>query len=222
MFQRSVCAVLALLLAGSPLTAQVRNENSPRVHELIRAGNLYLSLQDALALTMENNLDIELQRYLLPIGDTELLRTRGGGVTRGLNFTLAETPTGTGGPLSAVPTNAAVAGRATAGSSVATNALALNLLGEPQTNSSIQGTIAQSIGTGIPIYDPAIVGQLNWTHQTTPQTSTVQTGSNTLVTSTTLFNAAIQQGFASGAQAALNFNNNRQSLNSLRSGYSPY
>ncbi len=171
---------------------------------------------------IENNLDIELGRYPLPTADTELLRTKGGGLVRGLNFTLAETPAGTGGPLSAVPTNSAVAGRATAGSSVATNALALNVLGEPQTNYSIQGTIPQSNGTLIPSYDPFITGQLNWTHQTTPQTSIVQTGSNTLVTGTTLFNAGVQQGFASGATAALNFTNSRQSVNSFRSGYNPY
>ena len=240
MFHKPACALPALLLiahlAAGPGLAQtgipgmkqppplppVRSENSPRVHELIRAGNLYLSLGDALSLTIENNLDIELQRYLLPSGDAELLRARGGGIVRGLNFTLAEVPAGTGGPLSAVPTSAAVAGRATAGSSVATSALELSLLGEPQTNYSIQGTIAQSNGTGIPVYDPAIVGQLNWTHQTTPQTSTVLTGSNSLVTGSTVFNAGVQQGFASGAQVALNFNNNRQSLNSLRSGYNPY
>ena len=138
----------------------MRYENSTRVHDLIRAGNLYLSLQDALALAIENNLDIELQRYLLPVGDTELLRTKGGGVTRGLNFTLLEVPVGTGGPLSTLPTNAAAAGRATAGSSVTTNALGLNILGEPQVNASIQGTIAQSIGTAIPNYDPAIAGTI--------------------------------------------------------------
>ena len=63
-------------------------------------------------------------------------------------------PAGTGGPLSPVLTTAAAAGRATAGSSVATNALGLNVLGEPQVNDSIQGTIAQSVGTAIPIYDP--------------------------------------------------------------------
>ena len=231
MFQKPACAALALFLAadlgiaqtGIPRTTPpVRNDNSPRVHELIRAGNLYLSLQDALSLAIENNLDIELQRYLLPTGDTELLRAKGGGIVRGLNFTLAEVPTGTGGPLSAVPTNSAVAGRATAGSSVPTNALALNVLGEPQTNYSIQGTIPQSIGTAIPGYDPAIVAQLNWAHQTTPLTSIAQTGSNTLVTSTALFNAGIQQGFASGAQASVNFNNNRQTINSLGSGYNPY
>ncbi len=238
MFHKTARASLALSLAaglgfaqtgnppGMPRTTRttpaVRYENSPRVHELIRAGNLYLSLQDALALAIENNLDIELQRYLLPIGDTELLRAKGGGLNRGLNFTLLEVPVGTGGPLSPVPTNAAAAGRATAGSSVATNALGLNVLGEPQVNGSIQGTIAPSTGTGIPNYDPFVTGQLNWTHQTTPQTSTLQTGSSTLVTGTTMYNAGIQQSFASGAQGSLNFNNSRVSLNSQRSGYNPY
>jgi len=218
-------SVLALLLSASLDMAQtpdVRFENSPRVHELMRAGNLYLGLQDALALAIENNLDIELQRFSLPQADTELLRAKGGGLTRGLNFILQEAPTGVGGPLSPVLTNAAAAGRATSGSSVATNALELGVLSEPQTNYSLQGTIPQSNGTVIPSYDPALVGQLNWTHQTAPQISTAQTGTNTLVTNTTLYNAGIQQGFATGAQASLNFNNSRQSLNSLTSGYNPF
>src|ERR1039457_4193839 len=125
MFHKTARASLALTLAAGLAFAQTGNppgiprttpavqfDNSPRVHELIRAGNLYLSLQDALALAMENNLDIELQRYLLPQGDSELLRTKGGGLARGLNFTLAEVPTGTGGPLSPVLTTAAAAARA--------------------------------------------------------------------------------------------------------------
>jgi outer membrane protein TolC len=235
MFHNSARASVALLVAAGLAFAQtgagpgvprptpaLRYENSARVHELMRAGNLYLSLQDALALSIENNLDIELQRYLLPQGDAELLRTRGGGLTRGLNFTLAEVPTGTGGPLSPVLTTAAAAGRATAGSSVSTSAVGLNILGEPQVNDSIQGTIAQATGTGIPNYDPAVTGVLNWTHQTTPQTSSTTNGIPALVTGTTLFNAGIQQGFASGAQVGLNFNNSRVSANSQRNGYNPY
>ena len=223
--------ILASLLCTGPTIAQTgipRNnprvtfENSERVHSLIRAGNLYLSLQDALALAIENNLDIELQRFSLPIGDMDLLRAKGGGITRGLNYTLAEVPVGVGGPLSPVVTNPATSGRATAGSSVATNALELGVLGEPQDNLSMQGTVPQSNGTAVPIFDPAIVGQLNWTHQTTPQTNSVITGTNSLISNTTLANAGIQQGFASGAQVGLNFNNNRQSANSLRSGYNPY
>ena len=97
MFQQTARASMALTLAaglalaqtgtapgtpsGTPRTTpEVRFDNSPRVHELIRAGNLYLSLGDALSLAIENNLDIELQRYLLPIGNTELLRAQGGGL----------------------------------------------------------------------------------------------------------------------------------------------
>ena len=239
MFQQTARASMALTLAaglalaqtgtapgtpsGTPRTTpEVRFDNSPRVHELIRAGNLYLSLGDALSLAIENNLDIELQRYLLPQGDSELLRAKGGGLNRGLNFTLAEVPTGTGGPLSPVLTTAAAAGRATAGSSVATSALGLNVLGEPQVNDSIQGTVPQSTGSVVPNYDPAVTGQLNWTHQTTPQTSIANYGASALVTGTTLYNAGIQQGFASGAQASLSFLNSRTSMNSQRTGYNPY
>jgi outer membrane protein TolC len=223
---------MALLVAADFAPAQtelprmpvppVNYDNSAHVHELIRAGNLYLSLQDALALAIENNLDIELQRYQLPIGDTELLRAKGGGTVRGLNYNLAEVPTGTGGPLSSLPTNAAAADRATAGSSVSTNALALNVLAEPVVNESIQGTIPQSNGTLVPSFDPAIVGQLNWTHQTSPQPSLSNTGLPTLVSNSTLFNAGIQQGFSSGAVAGLSFNNNRQTVNSLRTNFNPY
>src|SRR5580704_16012212 len=97
-----VAALLAVILACNPLFAQqpqVTLQNSARIHELLRAGNLYLSLQDALALAIENNLDIELVRYLFPTSSAELLRSQGGGTLRGLNFTLAEVPTGVGGPL---------------------------------------------------------------------------------------------------------------------------
>src|SRR5436305_509665 len=37
--------------------------NSNRLESLLRAGNLYLSLRDAVALALENNVDIEVQRY---------------------------------------------------------------------------------------------------------------------------------------------------------------
>src|SRR5215471_9792898 len=99
MFRKSACFAMALFLAADLGVAQtgiprvpppVRYENTPRLHDLIRAGNLYLSLQDALALAIENNLDIELQRYVLPVADTELQRAKGGGLLRGLNFTLLE------------------------------------------------------------------------------------------------------------------------------------
>ena len=72
--------------------------NSARTYELIRAGNMYLSLQDAIALTLENNLDLQLQRYNPLIADTEVKRAKGGGVLRGLTYTIRELPQGVGGP----------------------------------------------------------------------------------------------------------------------------
>ncbi|MFN7996063.1 MAG: TolC family protein [Bryobacteraceae bacterium] len=200
----------------------VNFSNSEKVHDLIRAGNLYLSQADALALAIENNLDVELQRFSFQVADTDVLRAKGGGLLRGIPFLLNELPTGVGGPLSPVVTNPASSTSATAGTTVSTNALELGALGEPQTNLSIQGTIPQSVGSPVPIFDPALVGILNWTHQTTPQTSTFTTGTPSLISNILTGNAGVSQGFSSGAEVGLNFNNNHQSLNSLRSNYTPY
>src|SRR5262249_53315908 len=156
-------------------------ENSPRLRGLIRSGNLYLSLSDALALAIENNLDIELQRLSFPVADSDVLRARGGGTLRGVPFILAEAPAGVGGPQSPLVTNPASASSVTPGTAVATNPLELGVLGEVQTNLSVQGTIPQSIGTPVAIFDPAVVGLLNWTHQTAPQPNTVVTGTPSLI-----------------------------------------
>src|SRR5579864_6762368 len=59
--------------------------NTPRLRQLLRSGNIYLSLSDAIALAIENNLDIELQRYSQPMANFELQRAKGGGLLRGLS-----------------------------------------------------------------------------------------------------------------------------------------
>ena len=135
---RRACPLMTLPSSRSQLypvrtyPAPVTLDNSPRIHDLIRAGSIYLSLQDALSLAIENNLDVELQRFTIPQGDSEFLRAKGGGTTRGLNYTLSEVPTGVGGPLSPLVTNPAATGSATNGTSVPSNALELGTLGEPQ------------------------------------------------------------------------------------------
>lgn len=218
--------IVALFLAAAvpaPAPAQeLHFDNSPRVRDLMRSGNLYLSLQDALALAIENNLDIELQRYALPQGDTELLRARGGGTNRGLNFTLAEAPTGVGGPLSPLAVNPANTNSATSGATVATNASELGVLAEPSVNLSMQGTVPQSTGTPVPVFDPAVVGLVNWQHTSTPQASFLSYGQNALVTNAFTANGGIQQGFSTGGQMQVGFNNTHQSWNSLTSSYSPF
>jgi outer membrane protein TolC len=59
-------------------------ENSPRLHDLIRNGKLQLSMADALALAIENNLDIAVQRFLHPIAEADVLRTSSGQAARGI------------------------------------------------------------------------------------------------------------------------------------------
>ena len=194
--------------------------NSPRIRQLLRAGNIYLSLNDAIALAIENNLDIELQRYDQPMAAYELQRAKGGGLLRGLTYNLAEVPVGVGGPNSPLVTNAA-SPSITVGS-VPTNPSELGVLAEQQDNLLIQSTIPLSSGTPIPLFDPFLTYQLNWTHQTTPQTNPFTVGATALVTDTTLANGGYVQGFGPGTQLNVGFNNSRQTLNSARTSYSPF
>jgi outer membrane protein TolC len=203
--------------------APVDFHNSQRVHDLIRAGNLYLSQADALALAIENNLDVELDRFSFQIADTDVLRAKGGGLLRGLSFQIAETPTGVGGPLSPVVTNPASGTSVTTSSStISTNALELGALGEPITSLSIQGPIAQSNGTPVPIFDPSIVGQLNWMHQNTQELDLQSYGVPSLVANGFNANAGLEESFSTGTQVNLAFDNTHQSLNALDTNYNPY
>ena len=66
-------------------------QNSERIFDLMHAGQLYLSLADAIALALENNLDIEVERYLPRIAGTDITRAEGGGLLRGLSLLVDET-----------------------------------------------------------------------------------------------------------------------------------
>jgi len=200
--------------------APVDLTNTPRIRQILRGGNIYLSLSDAIALALENNLDIELQRFGIPTANSEVLRAKGGGLLRGLSYTLAEAPVGVGGPASPLITNAA--SPTIPGGSVPTNPSELGVLAEPQDNLSILGNIPLSTGPVIPLFDPALAFQLNWTHQTTPQTNPGTTGADALIANVTNANTAYVQGFGPGTQLNVAFNNNRQTVNSIRSVYSPF
>jgi outer membrane protein TolC len=53
--------------------------NSPRLEQLIHDGKLMLSLQDAVELALENNLDIAVQRYYPWVADAGILKAKAGG-----------------------------------------------------------------------------------------------------------------------------------------------
>ncbi|MGA8185521.1 MAG: TolC family protein [Terriglobia bacterium] len=59
--------------------------NSPELGQLIRNNKLELSLDSALQLALQNNLDIAVSRYQLPIARLDILRTKSGGAARGVS-----------------------------------------------------------------------------------------------------------------------------------------
>ena len=72
--------------------------NTPRIETLMQNGKLMLSMNDAVALAMENNLDIAIQRYNLNIADTDVLRSLAGASTLGVNSGIVAGTPG-GGPV---------------------------------------------------------------------------------------------------------------------------
>jgi len=71
--------------------------NSNRLESLLRGGLLYLSLQDAIALALENNLDIEVQRYGLLLAEVDLDRAKAGGAIRGVSTSISQSSAGAAG-----------------------------------------------------------------------------------------------------------------------------
>jgi outer membrane protein TolC len=199
--------------------AQISLENSSRIDRLLRGGQLYLSLDDAIALALENNLDVELQRLSPAIADTDVLRARGGGLLRGVTLTSAQMPTGVGGPASPLLNSATPA--LTVSSSIAANASGTAFLSTSQSSLSIaSGTLSN--GTALPVYDPSLTGTLNWLHQSTPQSNSFSTGADVLVARSLASTWSVAQGFSSGTQIGASFSGNSQENNSLRSTLNPY
>jgi outer membrane protein len=194
--------------------------NSPRIRQLLRSGNIYLSLPDAVALAIENNLDIELERYSAPAADTELLRAKGGGVPRGLIYNVFEVPVGVGGPASPLVTAAATP--SIAAGSIPTNPSELGALSEQQDNLSLLQTVPLSTGPALPQFDPAITGQVNWTRSSVPDVDPAAYGTNALTGSNANYNVGYTQGFGPGTALNVGFNNAYNTTNSLQSAFSPY
>src|SRR5215831_13732033 len=70
--------------------------NTVRIDQLLRDGKLYLSMDDAIALALENNLDLVLARYNLNIADTDILRARAGSNILGVNTGIVQNTPGGG------------------------------------------------------------------------------------------------------------------------------
>jgi outer membrane protein len=177
--------------------APVNLSNTGRLESLVRAGKIYLSLQDAIALALENNIDIEIQRYAPQLAAADVLRAQSGSAIRGVNTVVSG---GQAGATGQSQTNTQ--------SSLVSNAL--------------NGvTATSSAGPATASLDPVLLGNLRWGHVTSPQTSAFITGTNSLVQTSKLYNFTAAQSFLTGTTAQMGFNNSFLSQNSFRADFNP-
>jgi len=214
--QTSVPVQFDMPKSHNPISAYAPNyvpepvlANSPRLDRLVREGKLYLSLKDAIDLALENNLDLAIARYNLPIANTDILRTQAGGFFRGVNTGVVQgTPGGgvggfgTGAPGAGAGGTTSGAGGAGAGAS-----------------GLVQSTLG--VGTAVSSYDPFISANGGEEHQTLPLSNLTLNGVPTLQTNTGQFNVNYVQAFATGTSVSFSFNNARQTTNSIFTNLSP-
>src|ERR1035437_7225838 len=174
--------------------AAISFEHSPRIERLMRAGRIYLSLRDAIALALENNLDIEVARLNPKLQQSNLMRASAGALLRNISSSI------TSGPSSAS------LGILSGANSLGSTSTASSTNG---TGGVLSGLSVQLAGSAIPNLDPTAFVSAQFQHQTSPLTSTFTTGTNFLVTSYNNENYGIQQGFLTGTKVTLYLSNTR-------------
>ncbi len=184
--------------------------NTARIDQLMHDGKLYLSLDDSIALALENNLDIAIARYNLNIADTDILRAKAGAPTLGVNTGIVQnTPGGGVGGLGAQ------VGSGTGGTT----------LGAGGAGAGAGGLVGSTLGLGplVNSFDPVVTGTLQEDHfsQLAPTIFQGVLPGTKLVQNTGTVNFAYQQEFSWGTNLNLGFNNTRTTTNSAFQGLSP-
>jgi outer membrane protein TolC len=176
-------------------------ENSPRVADLIRNGTIELSVRDALALALENNLNIAIQRYVLDYSRTDLMRSRAGQSPRG--FTGSSTP----GGLTAGALGAGLSGSG-AGSGVGSAGGITGGGGAIQVGSS---------GS----FDPSLSFSFSYDHVTSPLNTNVVSGIYDVTGETTAFSASYAQLFSLGTSYSLTLSGQKSSTTQQNLRFNP-
>jgi outer membrane protein len=181
--------------------------NTARIDSLMHDGKVYLSLNDAIALALENNLDVAIARYNLNIADTDVLRAQAGANILGVNAGVVQnTPGGGVGGIGAT------AGASTGGTS----------LGAGGIGAGTNGLVSSTLGLGplITSFDPVITGTLQEDHSETVSSSLFN-GVPILAQNTGTVNFTYNQGFSWGTNLQVGFNNNRITSNVPFNTFSP-
>jgi outer membrane protein TolC len=180
--------------------------NSPRLYSLVRDGKLYLSLRDAIDLSLEDNLDLVIARYNIPIAQTDVLRTAAGGQVRGVNT----------GVVSGTP------GGAGAGSAAGTGAGGTSS-GAGGAGAGASGIVSNTLGTGTSVsgYDPVITATASVDHTAELLTNTEIYGVPTYHVNTIQANMSYLQAFPTGSSLEVDWDNSRQTSNSPYNSLNP-
>lgn len=181
--------------------------NAPRIDQLVRNGKIYLSMDDAIALALENNLDLVLARYNLNIADTDILRARAGSSILGVNTGIVQnTPGGGVGGLSGA------VGSGTGGTSVAAGGA----------GSGTNGLVTSTLGIGpqITSFDPILTGTLQMDRNYALSSSALS-GRAVTNNNTGTADFSYQQGFHTGTALSVGFNNSHVTTNNPLSALSP-
>jgi outer membrane protein len=172
--------------------------NTARIDSLMHDGKLYLSLNDAIALALENNLDIAIARYNLNIADTDVLRAKAGAQILGVNVGIVQnTP---GGGVGGIGTQV---GSGTGGTSLGAGGAGVGVGG-------IVGSTAGGLfGPPISSFDPILTGSFQSDHFHILPSSTFSPASPQ---NTTTANFQYVQGFQWGTDLSVGFNNGRTTV----------
>ncbi len=169
---------------AAPTVPPIRLTNSSRLYSLIRAGKLYLSVQDALALAIENNLNLEISRYGPLLADSALERNKAGGPIRGVPSASQQ--------VSSVNSGVGVNG--------STASAGLGGGGGGGTGSGGGNATIQQVGAITPNLDPILQSTGTFSHLSQPQANTVLSQTSALIQSARTYNTVIQQGLLTGGQ----------------------
>jgi len=179
--------------------------DATRLDGLIRDGKLYLTLQDAIALALENSLDVETERYNITLAGTDAVRAAGGGATRGVDFSVEQPQNGVGGPGS--PLLNAVTVNSNPTTPTVTDLTSLNSTTQVQQSLSELGAgFTYSLGPTVPLFDPQLIGDAGYLRRSNTVTLGSTTGTTTGTTASTApldfvaANVAYLQGFSTGLQ----------------------
>jgi outer membrane protein TolC len=164
--------------------------NSDRMQILIRAGKLYLTVHDAIALALENNIDIENARYNITLNAWNLERAQAGGALPGV-------PSGSSQASSVQNGQGVLGSQAAAG-------VSLPGARGGSSGSTANATVSQ-VGPVTPVLDPTFQESDTFGHQSNPQASTALSQTTNLIRGVRAFSGSYQQGFLTGGSLTINY-----------------